>query len=378
MVLLPVGLAAADAGSQPAGDSTPSGQQHQRLLLRSQPFSLSSENEEPSDGSTSSSSTHLVLTTPPPPPARGGGLWRSSSSSSAAADATGGWGKLECRLGARVAVQHYPVAGGTASATAVTVTVTAGCFVSNLSGLPLEMLVEGAAAEAEASPAAADGSDGAQQPAATGSAPTMLILPHASTARSLPSGGSIGVVAEEADGEVGAARRGVPLPHTATLPLVRLWQADGAAGSGSSGSKKRRQPAQQQRSWGSTSDVLRSFSSGLLPSGPHQSQQQAGSSRPALRFALTPADPAAPGAAQAQQADWSAALEAFAAAGRQRLYLQQPAAAPAGSCDDEGHCEASSVVMLTYRVLLSGGSFHLVLFRCTHHAFFLRGQCVPS
>jgi len=61
---------------------------------------------------------------------------------------------------------------------------------------------------------------------------------------------------------------------------------------------------------------------------------------------------------------WSAALQPFVAAGRQRMYLQQPAAATGAAYSGAGSSSGSGeAVMLTWRVLLTGGSFHLVLFR---------------
>ena len=121
--------------------------------------------------------------------------------------------------------------------------------------------------------------------------------------------------------------------------------------------------------------MLRTFSGGLLPSPASSTPAAGGPGGPALRFALAaPADvsegdlptPQAklqqqPGGLQAASlvpaaplGEWSSRLQPYEAAGRQRLYLQQPGSSTAGS---------GGLVMLTYRVLLSGGCFHLVLFR---------------
>jgi hypothetical protein len=323
-VFLPLELAGSGGDSSGAAAGPP-----QRLLLRSRPFSLSPEGE--GEGGRASSAAHLVLS-PPPPAARS--LWRGGGG----ADAAGGWGELECRLGARVSVQRFSVASGAAAAAAVSVTLSPGCIVSNLTGLPLQLAAEGAVLEV---PGGFGAEDGGRQQAG------VLSLPPASTAQQPP--GLEGSVAEAGgDGGGGArSRPGLALPHGATLPLLHLWRPAAAAG-------VKRQHA-RQRSLGSASDVLRSFSGALLPSGAAAQQQQqqqleAGGAL-ALRFAAAPSaagaaagEPAAPPAAP-----WSAALPAFAPAGRQRLYLQQ-----AGG---------GGAAMLTHRVLLSGGSYHLVLFR---------------
>lgn len=330
--------------SMPAGSQVPAGgdagtQQPQRVLLRSQTFSLDGGSE---GGATSAgsgmSSAHLVLRPEPPAAQRGASrLWGGSGGASSGASGTAG---LECRLAARIAVQQFAVAGGDSVAEAASVTITAGCYVSNLSDLPLAMLLEGAAAGASliAPPAAGE--------------PPALPAPQSSAA-SLANGGN-------------AARPGALLAPAATVPLMQLWQA----GQGGKAGRHRR-----QSSWSSTGDMLRQLSGGLLPaSQPAPSAGGGGGGSPGLRFALASAAPstadtdaptprpelqqAADGAAAAAAplGAWSAALLPYAAAGRQRLYLQQPA--------PEGSGGGSTTVMLTHRVLLAGGAFHLVLFRC--------------
>ena len=344
-------LLAATASWEAAGSSTGPEQQQrqQQLLLKSQPFSLDSDSE----ASSGSRSTHLLLVHEPPAPAaaaaRGlASFWGGGSSTPAEASSSGSRGRVECRLAARVQVQEHPAANGAAAATAVSVTITAGCFVSNLSGLPLAMLAEGAAADSVLA-AGHPGSTQLEQPA----------LSPENSAGSLPS--------PRSPPSASSARQGVPLPHASTLPLLHLWQADGSSG------KQQRRRHQRQGSWGS-------FSGGLLPSPSTQQLQVAAAGAaaaggPALRFAIAAAAAAAPPTGddelptpqprleQELQAaapapalgSWSAALPPFTPAGRQRLYLQQPTAAGGAS---------AGVVMLTYRVLLTGGSFHLVLFRC--------------
>ena len=323
------------AGSTVAGGGGAQTQAAQRMLLRSQPFSLegSSEGVTTGAGSSSSSSAHLVLRPEPPAPLPiASRLWGAGGSS--AGGGSGGLAGLECRLAARVEVQQHAVAGGDATVEAASVTITAGCYVTNLSELPLAMLLEGAAA---GSPLGA--------PPAAGEAPA-LPSPESSTA-SVPNGS--------------AARPGALLAPAATVPLLQLWQAGGGGFAGRH---------QRQRSWSSTGDMLRSLSGGLLASSHPAHAPTAGSGGPGLRFALASeaacaadGDAATPrpelqqeaGDAAAPLGAWSAALPPYAAAGRQRLYLQQPA--------PDGGAGGSTTVMLTYRVLLTGGAFHLVLFR---------------
>lgn len=379
-MLLPLGAAAGmSAGS--SSESTQQGQleaQHQ-LLLKSQPFKLECENEEDSSEGSGSSSAHLVLTTDPPAaPRSGGSLWRSASANAAGSAATP---RLECRLAARVEVLQHSAAEGTASAASVSVTVAAGCYVSNLTGLPLAMLAEGAVTEAAAVKQAAEQAQQQQQQAAL---PDALLSPQSSTLSlaSVGSTGSTTAMLGAGGGSGSSARQGMLLPDSATVPLLHLWHA--ASGTG--------QRAQRQGSWNGTSEMLRSFSGGLLPS-PVQREAAAAAAaaaaagRPALHFALVAPAPAGAGAAAEgagidadaeqptprptlQQEEgqlaptgdaaaapgrcWSPALPPFAAAGRQRMYLQPPSATASGTGD---------AVMLSYRVLLSRGSFHLVLFR---------------
>lgn len=394
-------LASSIGGASPAAGEGQAGQR--QLLLRSQPFSLGPEGEDSGEGS-GSNSAHLVLTTEAPPARRvGSGLWRSSSGSTTdtAADP-----RLECRLAARVDVQQHSAAGGTATASAVIVTITAGCFLSNLTGLPLAVLAEGAAAQA-ALPWAAAAGQGAAEPGAAGehAGPSMagrqqsaaaghdspLLTPQSSA--SLPSVASVGsTTAAPAAGSGGssAARQGTLLPHAATVPLLALWQA----GSSSKGARARR-----QSSWGSTSDMLRSFSGGLLPTSTQPAPAAPGAAapgKPALRVALVAGNPGpagvgnlgaaasadmdaelptphtvlhqpegqlAPGGpAEAPGHCWSAALSPYAAAGRQRLYLQPPDPPSSSGCEGDSGGGGDGL-MLTYRVLLARGSFHLVLFR---------------
>ena len=160
----------------------------------------------------------------------------------------------------------------------------------------------------------------------------------------------------------------------------------------------------RQSSWGA-SELFRTFSSSLLPSlqqledppppppTPQQQQQQSAPAAtpaavpavpqplPGLRFALeaaplyTPVDSVEPPVRMSPRAEpsagtpaaetaarrgaWSAPLAPFAAAGRQRVYLQHPASSGGG----DGGGGATAALMVTYRVLQSGGRFHLVLFR---------------
>lgn len=309
-------------------------------VLRSQPFSLDCS-EDGAAGGSSGAGVHLLLRPEAQPAlARNGsrGFW--GGSSSGAADGSGSQAEpVECRLAARVEARSYVAAGGTA-AEAISVTVTAGCFVSNLTGLPLAMLTEGAAAGEALTTAGSGGSD--QAPAQQQQQQALL-------------------------------------PPTATVPLMHVWR------SGEDGSKQARH--QRQRSW-SSGDMLRTFSGGLLPSPassqPAQPATAAGPVGPALRFALAaPLDPtegdlptprsmlhqwsSSPAGAASQAAqlgDWSSRLRPYDTAGRQRLYLQQPRGAADSSSSSPGAESGSGgLVMLTYRVLLSGGCFHLVLFR---------------
>jgi hypothetical protein len=327
-------------------------QQQKQLLLKSQPFSLDSDSSEAS--SDSSRSMHLLLAHEPPAPAaaaaRGlASFWGGGSSTPAEASSSSSRGRVECRLAARVQVQEHPAANGAAAAAAVSVTITAGCFVSNLSGLLLAMLAEGAAADSVMAAFQAGSTQLEQQPQALSPENSSSSLP---SPRSPPSASS--------------ARQGVRLPHASTLPLLHLWQADGSSG------RQHRRRHQRQGSWGS-------FTGGLLPSPSTQQLHVAAAGAaaaggPAVRFAIAAAATAAPtgdeelptpqprlqqelqaAPAAPDLGRWSAALPPFAPAGRQRLYLQQPNAAGGAS---------AGVVMLTYRVLLTGGSFHLVLFRC--------------
>ncbi|KAL4436856.1 hypothetical protein ABPG75_003995 [Micractinium tetrahymenae] len=387
VVLLP--LAGVHNSSPEPGEGQPGQQQ---LLLRSRPFRLEPEGEDGSSEGGGSSSTHLVLATEPPPAQRSSsGLWRTSSAAATGAASP----RLECRLAARVEVQQHSAAGGSASAAAVSVAISAGCFVSNLTGLPLAMLAEGAAAEASlpatagaAAAAAGAGPNAAEQQHAAAAHGDSALSPQGS-ALSLPPVGSIGsttAMLGAGGGSGSAARQGTLLPHAATVPLLHLWHASSSRGA----------RAQRQGSWGSTSEMLRSFSGGLLPSSMQHASGAPGAAaagKPALRFALV-ADGPAPGAAgsaaggsvdtdsdlptpriELHQPEgqllpgkpaagpgrcWSAALAPFAAAGRQRLYLQPPAPASGGSGSSSGGGDG---VMLTYRVLLNRGSFHLVMFR---------------
>lgn len=338
-----------------AGSPGPSPQQ-QHVLLQSQPFSLDSSGEgESEDGSATA--VQLVLRPPPPPMSRSSSRLWGGAAAAAAEDKPGGDAGLECRLAARVEARSLSTAGGAAAAASVGVVVTAGCFVSNLTGLPLAMLAEGAA-EADVATAARYAVHLSQQEQETQQQAqhSPSLLPPESSTHSLP------------DSIAGrSARHSMLLPPAATVPLMHLWRSVGGGGLG----RHRR-----QSSWGATTDMFRSFSGGLLPS-----QQQAGGTagaagRPALRVALAaPADTTdadlpspqlqlqqrhgyEPGAAgvPASRGAWSSALDPYAAAGRQRLYLMQPDAAAGGG--------GGGAVMLTYRVLLSGGCFHLVLFRC--------------
>lgn len=323
-------------GSGGSGDGTAAQQQ----LLQSQPFSLDCSEDGAAAGSTAAGVHLLLRPEAPAAPARNGsrGFWGGSSSS--ALDSSGSRvDAVECRLAARVEARSYTAVGG-AAAEAISVAVTAGCFVSNLTGLPLAMLAEGAAAsEATAATAAGIGGD---QPSAAH--PQQHAL----------------------------------LPPAATVPLMHVWR------SREEGSKQARH--QRQRSW-SSGDMLRTFSGGLLPSPVTAQPAAAGPGGPALRFALAapldpsegdlptprtkleqwPGTPAGAAAHAVPLSVWSTRLRPYDAAGRQRLYLQQPrgsqangTAAPGGSAEAEG---GGGLVMLTYRVLLSGGCFHLVLFR---------------
>lgn len=370
------------------------------MLLRSPPFKLGADVDDGGEGS-GSGGTHLLLANEPLSARRSSSsLWRSAS---AAPDATSE-PRMECRLAARVDVQQHSAAGGTASAAAVSVTITAGCFVSNLTGLPLALLAEGAAAEA-ALPAAAEaagaGAGGgpsevaAHQPLGEGH-DDALLSPQSSAVSlpSVPSVGSTTGMLGPSSGGGSAARQGTLLPHAATVPLLHLWHA--------ASSKQGR--AKRQSSWGSTSDMLRSFSGGLLPSPTQHAPAAPGTAAPrwpALRFALVPqeralavaaaGDAAASAAASADEGVeppaqrtvlhqpegqlapgeptvapgrcWSAAVSPFAAAGRQRLYLQPPSPGSGDGPGSDGGGDCCDSVMVTYRVLLNRGCFHLVLFR---------------
>lgn len=328
------------SGGGGGGSSAEPGQklQPRGQLLRSQPFSLDCSKDGAAGGS-SGAGVHLLLRPEAQPAlARNGsrGFW--GGSNSGAADGSGSQAEpVECRLAARVEARSYVAMGGTA-AEAISVTVTAGCFVSNLTGLPLAMLTEGAAA-GEALTAAG-------------------------------SGGSDQALAQQQQQQQQAL-----LPPAATVPLMHVWR------SGEDGSKQERH--QRQRSW-SSGDMLRTFSGGLLPS-PASSQPAAaaGPVGPALRFALAaplnPAEgdlptprsmphqwsssPAGAASQPAQLGEWSSRLRPYDAAGRQRLYLQQPRGAADSSSSPGAESGGGGLVMLTYRVLLSGGCFHLVLFR---------------
>jgi hypothetical protein len=74
---------------------------------------------------------------------------------------------------------------------------------------------------------------------------------------------------------------------------------------------------------------------------------------PSLRFAARSVDRTAAENSPSTPA-WSTAVSPFEVVGRQRLYVQQPASA---------HVTGDGALMLTYRVMQSGGAFHLVLFR---------------
>lgn len=330
-------VAAGGTAAQGGGALEPSQQQaapdegQRQLLLKSQPLKLECEDGEGEGGGEGggSSSTQLLLVSEPPAAARSAsGLWRSAGAASA---------RVECHLAARVQVERHSAAGGTATAGCINVTLTAGGFMSNLTGLPLAMLAEGVAAGAALPTTAA--------PAAP--QPPGALAPQNSGV-SLTSADSVGALPAVQYGE----RQGTLLPHAATLPLLQLWHAGGHA-------------AQRQGSW--SRDVLRSFGGSLLSAPSQQAGGAAGP--PCLRVALAgppgafALDPELPtprptlqegGEAAEATLCWSPTLLPFVAGGRERLYLQQPGSS--GRKD-------GSTVMLTYRVLQTGGCFHLVLFR---------------
>ncbi len=252
----------------------------------------------------------------------------------------------------------------------VSITITPGCYVSNLSGLSLLMHPEGTHAAAALTNTNTDSKPAAAAAAAvTGAqpwdAPGHQQQQHAYHQQNVLADGG-------------------------TLPLLHLWgnaPAAGASGPGGGdgpeGSLHRR-----VRTWGGA-NLLRTFStggtmqaqgSGAAPPGPASGSAEAPPNAPALRFAISPTPATTGGAAtptcHAGVADrgvgaaatalvssaaaaepppapwepaWSSRVDPFQAAGRQRVYLQDPA--------------DGSAVLITYRTLLVAGRLHMVLFR---------------
>jgi hypothetical protein len=202
----------------------------------------------------------------------------------------------------------------------VSITITPGCFVSNLSSLPLLMHPEGTTQEASLCIRCSAGQSEAAGRGEPGSPHAAELLGYASNQQLLLDDGG-------------------------TVPLLHLWGGSGAgaAASPSGPGAEGEGPPQgslhrRVRSWGNA-DIIRTFSS---TGGPLQPQGPLEPSKPALRFAILAAAPVAEqgrspyeagpsggeagactvAAATSAEPAWSSRVDPFKAAGRQRLYLQ--------------------------------------------------------
>eukprot|EP00887_Chlorella_sp_A99_P008011 scaffold12.g8011.t1 len=372
---------AARAAAAPADGGAPAGQ----VLLRSQPFSLEGTGD-----------AHLLLSTQHRTQWGGGGsLFGRRNSGGSSSGGEGGAARLECRLAARVEVEQH------AAVETVSVALTTGYFVSNLTGLELGMQLQGVASEVELPALAAASSPRLPALSARGPASPGVVVPMPAAAAPADAAGGAPAAPAAAGGPHAPA---LLLADGATLPLLHLWGSFGSgAGGGGEGKHKR------ERSWGA-SELFRTFSSSAkalaavdAPAAPPAKTAAPGPSAtaaPGLRFAVVAAErqaaqqlqqqqqqhgsgsgaeaggegadpdrlptpaalapaagaPLLSGEAVAALGGWSTPVDPFLPVKRRRVYVQGGGGAP---------------VMLTYRVLLNRGHLHLVLFRDRQPPFVL-------
>lgn len=244
-------------------------------------------------------------------------------------------------------------------------TLTAGVYVTNLTGMPLAMQLQGAACELDlpalesARAAALRGEGGAAAGPAARPQQEPCLLPSTEPSAEGADPACAAAVAAGGGAAPPPAMPGcpppppsLPLAGDATLPLLHLWGCFGTVGGGQGSARHAR-----QSSWGA-SDLFRTFAGGsasrpadgaaLVPTPLPPAAPAGVPGPPALRLAipaaaaedsdpdllptpLTPAtpglQPSAPGPAlaggtAATLGGWSTAVNMFRPVERRRVYLQ--------------------------------------------------------